>query len=252
MSERPKRHRQSFRRKSVRDLFETAFALYRQNFFLFVGVLLVIYIPAHLIDALMTGFPVGKRDFYGQLVYMAVSLPLAIAHGAMIKVLFERILDRQVSLVSSYRYLFLLLIPYLLTNLLLELVVVLGFVLLIIPGIIALFWVFFVPYVAVVEKRFYRRAIERSRRLAEGEWGRILLITGFGVLLFWAPYQPTLWLANTLGAPLGEAALFRGLLVGLVRSLLAPLPVLLGGLLYLDVRARKEDLDPIRLAWEID
>jgi hypothetical protein len=245
---RPTREWQTFRIESIGDLFGAAFALYRQNALLFAGILLLIYVPTHLVYGFSLSFPPGSRTPSERLVALTALLPLQVAQAAMISALIERVLERPTGLVSTYRHLLRRLIPLLLTLLLAGGLVLLGLVLLIIPGVIALFWTFLVPYVVMVENGFYRQAIARSRELAQGQWGRILIVGALGALLPFLTDQPTLWLAGRLSDSLGQAKLWRGLLLSLVWGAVHPFLVILGGLIYLDARARKDKLDPVRLA----
>jgi hypothetical protein len=124
------------------------------------------------------------------------------------------------------------------TLLLQMLAVAVGFVLLIIPGFIAMAWFTFSLPVVVIERTAYMRALRRSRELARGHELRIL-----GALLCVSIIQ------------LALQVIFQGLL-GLVLSvqaaqtissfavifIYAPLQFIFLVLLYFDIRVRKGEI----------
>jgi hypothetical protein len=235
------------------EIFNEAFYLYQRNFLLFVGIGAIVHVPYQLLVALLPRYPI-----LGYLAMIGFWIPLVAASGAIVKALADRYLGNEVTIAGSYRYMLPRLIPYLITSVLGGLLVFVGFLLFLVPGIIFAFWITFLPSVMIVEDRFYVRAIERSRQLAAGEWGRIaaigLLMIGLfmGVYLIIGVFVAILMVIATMagsgGPQIGESMpmwlmLFQGILGAVLQSLLSPITVLLPVLLYFDVRVRKEGFD---------
>jgi hypothetical protein len=116
----------------------------------------------------------------------------------------------------------------------------------------------------VVEDRYYRDAIRRSRELAAGQWGRIVVVSLLTGLLTLGASVVTGVVAGlvefTYSSPTGPGGggeaplavlLLEGLLNAGIQTVIAPLTTVLGVLLYFDVRVRKEGFDIDLLAQEM-
>jgi hypothetical protein len=119
--------------------------------------------------------------------------------------------------------------------------ITLGFVLLIIPGIILTIRYFFASPVVVLEHKFYSRALRRSRELVKGYGWRIvaaLLFTALVLLIGQVLLALVLSIPlHALGIPQNEAVDIAMAFLSLV---LFPFFVVYGVLLYYDLRVRKE------------
>jgi hypothetical protein len=73
--------------------------------------------------------------------------------------------------------------PYFLTSLLLSLIILVGFLLLIVPGIIFAVWYSLVGIVVIVENIKYMQALTRSKELVKGHTGEVLVRWVVGGLL---------------------------------------------------------------------
>lgn len=117
---------------------------------------------------------------------------------------------------------------YVLVSLLVGLSVVVGFVLLIIPGIIVAVWVAFAPYVLFKENTTVVGAVKRSRELTRGYWwpifGRIvgffvmvMIVSGLvGVIQYLGPLVSTLLITPI--STLFVALLYEALAAGVKTS----------------------------------
>lgn len=80
-----------------------------------------------------------------------------------------------------------LFISYFWVTILFSVITAVGFILLIIPGIVFTVWFFFAPYILVAEKKGGWSALERSKELVSGRWIavalRLLLPLAFGLLI---------------------------------------------------------------------
>lgn len=242
------------------ELFNEAFDLYKRNFALFFGIGAVVYIPYGLLSALATG-----SNLLSGLVGLGFIVPLVAAYGAIIKGLADRYLGRPTSIGEAWSYILRRIVPFFFTMVIAGLLVIGGFFLFCVPGIIAAFWIAFVVPVAVVEDRYYSAAIRRSRELAAGQWLRILVIGFLTWMIIWAVWLVIgslvalllgvqFWARGGAGAAedvaVGSRMAFE-VLNGLLQAALTPITSLLVVLLYFDVRVRKEGYDIELLAQEM-
>ncbi len=128
-----------------------------------------------------------------------------------------------------------------------------GFLFLIIPGIIlGLMWSLTIP-VAVVEGTGLVRSVQRSADLTKGSWGRIFIIYFLFAILFYIVYLlfniPIFYAIGISARQHGPAALpawsQAALPVGtfLTQCLVGPLMTIGLSLVYYDQRVRKEAFD---------
>jgi hypothetical protein len=242
------------------EIFNEAFDLYKRNFVLFAGIGAVVYLPYALLSALAANAPLLKG-----LLALGLYLPSMAVNGAIVKALADRYLGRDATIGGSWRYLLRRLMPYLATSIRVGLMVGLGLLFFVIPGIFVAFNVFFVPAVMMVEDRYYREAMRRSGLLAAGQWGRIFVVGVLTLVLFaivlvvvgvveyglWSLLMPGSTPTEGAHVPLW-AALVQEILDAGAQIVLTPITSLLALLLYFDVRVRKEGFDVELLAQEMD
>jgi hypothetical protein len=240
------------------EIFNEAFDLYKRNFGLFAGIGAIVYIPYYLFIGLTARYPTITA-----VAFIVFYIPMAAANGAIIKALADRYLGREATIAGSWGYVFRRLIPYFLTAILAILLLMLGVLLLCVPGIIVAFWLYFLYDVIIVEDRFYVEAIQRSRELSAGQWGRIFVVAVLSFLLYGA-VMLVLGLFVSLqfvfmgkAGPGGPAVVplwvpvSRGLAQGVTTAIVAPIVSLMNVILYFDVRVRKEGYDIDLLAQEM-
>jgi len=91
----------------VAELLDTAFRLYRQNFFLFVGIVAVVYVPLTLIQTVnqLSFSPFGPISPLVQLLTIFVSFFAiqGLMNGAMARAVSDCYLGRQLGLVDTFR-----------------------------------------------------------------------------------------------------------------------------------------------------
>jgi hypothetical protein len=126
-----------------------------------------------------------------------------------------------------------------------------GFILCIIPGLIFSIWYTFATIVVILERLAGRRALRRSKELGQGFYLR-----NFGVLFLCSMIVQVG--SALVGFALAQAATALGLhnlVAGIpsmaVSLLLSPITLIAAVLLYYDMRARKEAYDSAALAEDL-
>ncbi len=270
---------QELRPMGIGDILDTTFRLYRQRFLTFLLIALVVYVPYALFLTVFTPSVIapelsiaapGENPFdldssrrmmaqgrspgaidvtglifwiIGILIFSFVLIPLCTA--AMIQNISASYLGEDLSAGASYGRAAPRFLPLMGTQVLVFLVVMVGLVLLIIPGIIFSLWFLIVGPVVILEGVGGTSALGRSRELMRGNLGK-----GFSLM----------FVVGILCAVLGW---IFGLLIGLVpwphASLALFVQTVLPGLwlpiqtsplilLYYDLRIRKEAFDLQKLA----
>ena len=122
-----------------------------------------------------------------------------------------------------------------------------GILLCVVPGIIAMIVTFAMPMAVMLEGATASAAFDRSRALARDQWGRITLAY---VLAFLLAFIAAIGLGVVVELAGGPEIVGR--LVEMLSSVLfAPLVAVVGTLLYYDLRIRKEGFDIEMLAAEL-
>jgi hypothetical protein len=186
----------------------------------------------------LLGWAVAALIIYGTVIPLTIgTLTIAVA---------DRALGGNASPWDYWRLLFARL-PRLLSALVpAALLCMVGYLFLVLPGLVLSFLFVFTPAVVLIEGQSGVEALKRSGRLVLSDWLRVavVLIT-FGVIN---------WLAHMIGAALIPGGLFflEHLLGDLLALALLPLPVLATVLIYMDLRRRTEGVDADSLRRELD
>ena len=253
---------------SLGELLDRTFTLYKSRFWLFATIMLVPYVillavnvagsmigaaaprsagsPATLSGAAVGGFFLGVAVF--ALIYLAT---FAAAQAATVFAVSDLYLGRETSARQAYSRVRGKVGRVLLVIIMAGLAVAGGFVLLIIPGIIALCRTAVSVPAAMLENVKARQALSRSFDLTKGHAMRILLVFIFVLVLTWIAafiFQFPILLAlrpltkQPQAVPVGLAILshlgefIAGVLVG-------PIGTIAFSLIYYDLRVRKEAFD---------
>lgn len=180
----------------------------------------------------------------GLLVLLVFVVVFPLCQGAIVHKVSAGYLGEPIGASESYRRASRRLIKLVLTNILAYLVIAIGFVLLVVPGVIFALW--FVPVTAVVmlEGVGGTAALGRSRELMRGNLGKgfvlMLLVTVLGFMFGMAMGGITAlpWPHDALGAFVQTVA----------QALILPVQLAPLVLLYYDLRIRKEGFDIEQLA----
>jgi hypothetical protein len=246
--------------KGIGDILNAAFTLYKEKWQQFFVIVAIVAVPVSiiqyfLIDQFLTRTVTSEVDpttgqvhlvttgsSFGTLVGGTILVGLVLVmialvlQGAITRAAAGSVVGMQIDVDESYRYGLARIGSILLIGLLTGLAVGIGFFLFIIPGII-----FFVRFAVgipalVVEDRRGTPAMRRSWELTGGHFwhvaGTVLLA---GII--------TSIVSGILTAPFGSSGWFlRAIAASIAQIVTAPFTALVGVLVYLDLRARKESL----------
>jgi hypothetical protein len=244
------------------ELLDRAFHLYRQHFLIFVGI---VALPG-LLPLAFNLLLAGMRDDPGFglllviLILWIVNLAaLAVSQAATITAVSEVHLGRSISLGAALAAARGRIVEISVASIVLGLLIALGLLLLIVPGVLlALRWAVVIP-VVVIERLPVRAAMERSSLLTDGFRGRAFLIYALYFLLsliVGAIWQvPTgILVAMSGDADTGTAWLTMVSSIGsyVAQCLVGPLITVSLALYYYDQRVRKEAFDIDHMLTSLD
>jgi hypothetical protein len=242
-----------FRPRGVGEILVHAFKLYRLHWQNLVAIVAVVAVPLTIVQVLITDLVIGETltesgfqggvevvetnlsaILLGSLTVLVITvLTWSILTGAITRAAAGAFLGRDLQMDESYRYGLARLGSILLVGLLEGLAILAGFILLVIPGIIVLTRLWCSIPALVIEDRRGREALKRSWNLVKGfSWpvfGTILvagILTGIFSSLLTLPFGD-----NTLGRTVGQS---------LATVITTPYTILVGILIYLNLRIRKE------------
>jgi hypothetical protein len=244
----------------IGEILSTAFDLYRRHWRTLLAIAAVVVVPLTLLQYLFGDWlrSRGEVTSYqqistatwavgaaGLLAGLAGLLMYLVLTGAITRAVAAEVAGEDPSLEQSYRFGFHRLGSVLLVSVLVGLATVAGFILFIIPGI----WIGVRLAVSVealvVEGRRGTQAMGRSWELVGGHWwhafGALVvagLLTGLVNAIITTPFNNTSWFVQAIAAAIATV-------------ITLPYGVLVGVLLYLDLRARKEQLSLERLRTDL-
>ena len=229
------------RPRSATEIIDAAFRFYRARFGDLLVVAVLILVPAVLVTQLGPYMP----SWLAFLIMLASNLMYVAGQGAfaiLVAATVER--DEAITAGTVFRRLGRRGITVILVAIATTLLVMLGFFFLIIPGFIALAWTAVAIPAAAIEGLPVGAAIRRSRDLARGRIGHVLVtliliwlifaVLGLGLLFAFAIGVATLGLTNS--------PIFL-LLLQLVFVPVFPLFGVVTSMLYYDLRVRTDGAD---------
>jgi hypothetical protein len=230
------------RPRSAVEIIDAAFALYRANFGVLATLALVLLGPFEVIGVLVGGD-------VGSLISNLSGLLGPIVVGATVAVVSDAMHDRPISIASAFAQIAGRWGTLVLVSFAQGVLVIIGLIVLVVPGLIALVWTFAAPMAVVVERVDQASAaLGRARQLARGQFWHILRTLALAwVVVF------VLLVAVAIGAGL-IGQLFKlnedmtGFLGAWVFILLMPIIGTASSILYFDLRIRTEAYDIERLA----
>src|SRR5512132_351727 len=235
----------------IGEILSTAFQLYRRHWRTLLAIAAVVVVPLTLLQYLLGDWlrSRGEVTSYQQIstatwavgaaglvAALAAILMYLVLTGAITRAVAAEVAGADPSVEQSYRFGFHRLGSVLLVSVLVGLATIAGLILFIIPGI----WIGVRLAVSVealvVEGRRGTQAMGRSWELVGGHWwhafGTLVvagLLTGILNAVITAPFGATGWFVQAVAAAVATVVTL-------------PYGVLVGVLLYLDLRARKERL----------
>ena len=235
-------------------LIDRAFRLYTANFALMLGITAAAYVPFYLIMlAIESSLGVNLQDrgaalttLLFQIAFMVLwaSIAFPIASGAATYAISERYLGKEATISESLRQGLSRFWTLSIAQITATIRVLIGFVLLIVPGILwTLSYSLIIPAV-LVEGQKAIPSLRRSSDLVKGQRGKVFLVLLVINLL-------QMILAVGVGMILGifintessAGALLNSAMNNLMSIFLTPLGIIATILLYYDMRIRKEGFD---------
>jgi hypothetical protein len=235
----------------IGEILSTALQLYRRHWRTLWAIAAVVVVPLTLLQYLFgdwirtqEGTPSNPMMTPWSWAASAASLVTVLAGllmfsvltGAITRAVAAEVAGEDPSLEQSYRFGFHRLGPVLLVSVLVGLAVVARLIVFIIPGIYIGFRLAASTQALVVEGRRPTEAMGRSWALVGGHWWHVFgtlvvagLLTGLVNAVITSPFNSTSWFVQAVAAAVATVVTL-------------PYSVLVGVLLYLDLRARKEDL----------
>jgi len=245
----------------IGEILSTAFQLYQRHWRTLFAIAAVVVVPFTLLQYLIgdqvrtrgeevangvvietASWSVGLAGLVAALAGVVMFLVLT---GAITRAVAAEVAGEDPSVEQSYRFGFHRFWSVLLVSLLVGLATIGGLILFIIPGIYIGVRLAVSIEALVVEGRRGTEAMGRSWELVGGHWwhafGTLVvagLLTGVVNALITAPFGNTSWFVQAVAAAVATVVTL-------------PYGVLVGVLLYLDLRARKENLDLERLRTDL-
>jgi hypothetical protein len=245
------------RPRTLGEILSGAFDIYKDNAAGLILIVAVVVVPLSLISALIVHYLVSNATtttttiggttihttttstgsiILGGLIGAAIAVIIsAVLQAAVIRAAAQATIGDAVDVEGSYRYGFHRLGSVILVGLLVGLAVAVGFILLVIPGIIALVFLSVSIPSLVVENRRGTEALSRSWNLVSGHFWH-----AFGVIIVAALITGVV--SSLLGAIGGSNWFVRWIFQAIAQIITTPFSALVSVLLYLDLRARKEAL----------
>lgn len=239
------------RPQTVGDLLRNTFAVYGKGF----RVIFLSYFLPVLPFGICANEAQAAKNMGLYWLIVLCSFPVSLAATAAITIAVSDIcLGNAPSLVRSYKKVFAVMLKLLGTNILQFIIILIGFILLVVPGIIAMMWLFFTPSVVILEGMGGFSALKRSKQLAHGyNWRNLGVFLLLLIVLIVIGFIVGAVVGAILALLLPPAT--HALLLRVVQAVLNPIGATITltmiVLLYYDLRVRKEAYDAAALAEDL-
>lgn len=258
---------------SARALLVEAWSSYKQNWRVLASIMLPLF-AAQMLYYIVVFFSdrmagAGSETSISQLLFIEIggkpispillSIMVLASLFASIALILAIIRSQdRISFQAAYRLAGSKLIPFIWLGVLLNLAVVVGFLLLIIPGVIAIVWFAFAPFVLLEEDVRGTQALRRSRDYVRGRWKQIawrLFVVFVLIILVSVAVTTILIILSVLGGfllglipgtaggvKIATAGVLASLIIdtGISTLILQPFAVIYAYLLYKKVRSVAE------------
>jgi hypothetical protein len=257
----------SFAPMALGDILGKAFELYRNNAAQLIQIVAMVVVPLSFVSALLTSVALkpktecvvtndvfrvectstgfGRTILLFALTGLIAAMIQQLLTGALTRGAAGSLVGRPVDVGDSYRVAFRRLGGLILLAFLIAVVVGVGLILLIIPGLIFSVFLSMAVPAFIVERKGATDAMSRSWNLVSGSFWHVL-----GVIVVAAILAGIV--NSAISAIGGDNFVTSWIFTALAQIITAPFVALVGVVLYVDLRARREGLDPGRLGMELD
>lgn len=255
--------------RGLGDILSTAFELYRANASKLIQLVAIVVVPLSLLQAIL--IQVAVNDTVGEITVDQTTGQITVDNGggliqgllglaiaALVSVLIQQLLTgsltrgaagallgRPVDVGDSYRYALSRIGGLIGLALLVGIVVGLGYILFIIPGIILGVFLSMAVPAFIVERKGITASMSRSWELVRGSWWHVLFVILVAGILA--------GVVNGVISAIGGSSLVGYWIFNAIAQIItAPFVALVGVVLYVDLRARREGLSAEKLGQELD
>ncbi len=257
--------------RGLGDILTAAFELYRANAAKLIQIVAIVVVPLTFVSALLTkvafkqscteaGLQTAQTvqdvvdrctgGYFRGALLAAIGFFIAVAiqqlwAGAVTRGGAAATLGREVDVRASYQYAFSRLGGLIGLALLVGLVVGVGFILLIIPGIIFLVFLSVSVSAFIIERVGVTEAMSRSWKLVSGQWWHTFIVIVVAAIIA--------GVVNGIITAIGGSTFIGAWIFSSIAQIITgPFVALVNVLLYIDLRARHEGLTAARLGSELD
>lgn len=253
---------------STGELLDRTFSLYRSHFWLFVSIFALphLVVLAYQLLGVMVRVPGSQLSnafitlLWGMGTILLAMVFSAVSQAASVVAVSQVHLERPASVMDSFVQVKGHLIGVIGLSLLVTLVIMIGFMALIVPGVILLLMWSLAVQAKVLENKGITDSLSRSSELTKGDRGRVfviwLLIAVLRVGITWLLQWPIL-IAAAASAHAAHRAVIGWQVASIVvgyfsDSVVGPLAAISLCLLYYDERVRKEAFDLQLMMTDLD
>jgi len=263
---------------TVGQILDRIFRLYRNNFVRFIAIVAIIYVPITLISLIFvsliagsfeeslvaaqeTGVPAQARSegdvasilAMGLVAVFLFLLAQVLCKAVLIKSVSDSYLGNETTVGQAYKAILPRLLTIIIAAILVIIVEFIGFMLLVVPGIIFALWFALTAQAIVVEKLGASAGMKRSKALVSGNLGKVFGLGFLIIIISWIigqvfQYAGGLVAVSVAAEDLMTATIIKQLFSMAGQALVMPISAGAFILLYYDLRIRKEGFDLEMLA----
>lgn len=213
------------------SLLKGAHSIFRENVTLFVGILFVPMLLSVIVGIFKPPAATGVINLTDWSMYL-VMLLIAVAFNVLMAIaLIFAVDNRSLTVGTAYKQAFSMFVSYSILSLLVSLIIMVGFMLFIIPGIIVSIWLAFASFVLVLEGTKIIAAMKQSREYVRGKWWgvfyRLIMVTLFVFIVY---------VIASLISKIISVAVVSSIIELLINIIITPIVVAYMYLLYQDVK----------------
>jgi hypothetical protein len=216
-------------------VFERIFEIYRDQFTLLIPAALMVFLPVAILSGVVYAATPGPLEL---LVILVVGAIAGVLFQGMVVEAARDILDgrRDHTIGSLFRSVTPVVVPLAIAGILAGIATGIGFLLLIVPGLVLLtIWAVIAP-VIVIERTSATDAFGRSRELVRGNGWQVF---GVIVVVYLLQFVSSLVL-QAIANGVSDSVTAYAVSELIVRLLVAPLSALAAAVLYFELTARRE------------